>query len=220
MLSILYAIPVLVRPPQGHPSSAPQARTPLAPETGTPRASSSSGSRGDGSRHSCSCHETSTSPRVCPDSIRNFASIPPPESGSALALEAGLLRGRLRSMEATPPRPTSNELEVATLGFDDRRSSALHPCSPSGYEFAPSRACPSAPRSSPRPLSGVGATRSVLARTPIPSGPPSWPAISPINRTERFPELTVLAPIARWQRPASNKSRKSLTALATQDFSR
>ena len=37
-------------------------------------------------------------------------------------------------MEATPPRPTSNELEVATLGFDDHRSSALRSCSPSGVD--------------------------------------------------------------------------------------
>ena len=81
------------------------------------------------------------------------------------APEAGLLRGRLRSVEATPRRPTSNELEVATLGFDDRRSSAPHPCSPSGYEFAPSRACPSAPRSSPRPLSGVGAMQTPCSYT-------------------------------------------------------
>ena len=134
----------------------------------------------NGWRHSCSCHETSTWPRVCPDSIRNFGSIPPPRSDSTLALEAGLLRGRLRSVEATPPRPTSNELEVATLGFDDHRSSALRSCSPSGYEFAPSRACPWARRSPRRPLSGVGAELSVLARTPIPSSPPSWPR-SPLS---------------------------------------
>ena len=119
--------------------------------------------------------------QVCPDSIRNFGSIPPPpRSDSTLALEAGLLRGRLRSVAATPPRPTSNELEVATLGFDDHRSSALRSCSPSGYEFAPSRACPWARRSPRRPLSGVGAELSVLARTPIPSSPPSWPR-SPLS---------------------------------------
>ena len=42
-------------------------------------------------------------------------------------------------MEATPPRPTSNELEVATLGFDDHRSSALRSCSPSSPEQVESK---------------------------------------------------------------------------------
>ena len=86
-----------VRPPQG--SSVASSND----ETGIPRASA------------CLAHEvtaggtlaratmTSTWPRVCPDSIRNFGSIPPPMS----SLEAGLLRGRLRGSDASSP--TSND---------------------------------------------------------------------------------------------------------------
>ena len=51
-------------------------------------------------------------------------------------------RGGLRIKVINNTRPTSSELEVPTLGCDDHRSSALRSCSPSGYEFAPSRACP------------------------------------------------------------------------------
>ena len=90
-------------------------------------------------------------------------------------------------MEATPPHSTSNELEVATLGFDDHRSSVRHPCSPSGDAFALSRACPWTPRSPQHPLSGVRAELSVLARKPIPLDPPSWLRIPAIIGSSIWP---------------------------------
>ena len=46
-------------------------------------------------------------------------------------------------------------LREDAVGCDDHRSSALRSCSPSGYEFASSRACPWAPRSPLWPLQSV-----------------------------------------------------------------
>ena len=77
------------------------------PMTGIPRVSYSSGSPGDGWPHSYSCLET----------FQGFAegfvqldssSCRQPRSDSALAQDRGSSRGRLRSVEARPPHPTSN----------------------------------------------------------------------------------------------------------------
>ena len=86
----------------------PQARTPLASEIAdSDELLSRLCSRGDGWRHSCSCHETSTSIRgfVQTRFVIQDGSIPPPRSGSALAPEAGLLRGRLRSVASDASSP-------------------------------------------------------------------------------------------------------------------